>query len=155
MKLKRLVEDFQVEEQIALRPAPGPFALYRLTKRSLGTLEAIDAIGRRWKVPREQIAFAGLKDKHALTTQYLTIQGGPQRGLSQANLELDYLGQTKRPIHASDIAANRFVVAVRDLSFAELDAARAALHAIRRDGLPNYFDDQRFGSLGKSGQFIA
>ena len=34
-------------------------------------------------------------------------------------------------------------------------ALRPKFNRWRRDGLPNYFDDQRFGSLGYSGQFIA
>src|SRR5689334_15747261 len=102
MKLKRLPEDFQVTEKIVLRPDHGQFGLYRLTKQSLGTLEAVAAIARRWKLPRAQIAFAGLKDKHALTTQYLTIHGGPRRGWSESNLTVEYVGQIARAIHASD-----------------------------------------------------
>lgn len=155
MKLKRIAADFQVDEQIALATGPGPHALYRLTKESLGTLEAVGAIQRRWKLPRGQIAFAGLKDKHALTRQHVTIPGGPRRGLSQESFSLEYLGQAPRPIHASDITANRFLIVIRDLDLAEAGAAIAALEAAAQCGVPNYFDDQRFGSLGESGQFIA
>lgn len=155
MKIKRLVEDFQVEERIALSAGNGPFALYRLTKQSLGTLEAIDAVARRWNLAREDLAVAGMKDKHALTIQYVTIRGGLRRGLAQTNLELEYLGQAPRPIHARDISANRFVVVIRDLTATELQSAMQALAAASRDGLPNYFDNQRFGSLGTSGEFIA
>src|SRR5687767_11194055 len=155
MKLRRQAEDFQVEEQVAIEPTDGPFALYRLTKQSLGTLEAIDAICRRCNIPRSEIAFAGLKDKHARTTQCLTIHRGPRRGLSQTNLELSYVGQIGRPIHASDITANRFQIVLRDLSSPDLDRAQQALTSVVRDGLPNCCDDQRFGSLGQSGEFIA
>jgi tRNA pseudouridine13 synthase len=155
MKLKRLAGDFQVEEQISLRMGSGPFALYRLTKQSLGTLEAIAAIRRRWNLPKDKLAFAGLKDKHALTAQHVTIHGGQRRGMAQANFELKYLGQVERPIHASDITANRFVVVIRDLAASEIDRMTRSLAAVARDGLPNYFDNQRFGSLGESGEFIA
>jgi tRNA pseudouridine13 synthase len=41
------------------------------------------------------------------------------------------------------------------MSRPEIDAAERALGEVRRDGLPNYFDDQRFGSLGASGEFVA
>jgi len=155
MKLKRTPEDFQVEELIALEPTGGPFALYRLTKQSLGTPEAIEAILRRWNLPRQQIAFAGLKDKHALTTQYITIHGGQRRGLSQTNLSLEYVGQTDRPIHASDITANRFTVVLRDLAADEHQRLATNIAAVAKEGAPNYFDNQRFGSLGDSGEFIA
>jgi tRNA pseudouridine13 synthase len=155
MKLKRIVEDFQVEEQVALSPQGGPFALYRLTKQSLGTPEAIDAILHRWNLGRGQVAYAGLKDRHALTKQFITIKGGPRQRLSQENLQLEYLGQTGRPIHARDITANSFVVVLRDLDDSELAAASRSLAEVAAAGLPNYFDDQRFGSLGQSGEFIA
>src|SRR5262245_34735654 len=155
MKLKRLPEDFQVEEQLSLAPEGGPFVLYRLTKQSLSTLEAIDAVARRWKLKTTEIAFAGLKDKHASTIQYVTIERGPRRGLSQSNLQLDYVGAVSRAIHPHDITSNRFVVVIRDLSPAEVKAAVSELACVTASGLPNYFDNQRFGSLGQSGQFIA
>jgi tRNA pseudouridine13 synthase len=155
MKLKRLVEDFQVEELISLPIIGGPFAVYRLTKRSIGTLEAVEAIRRKWRLERPRINFAGLKDKHALTTQYVTIRNGPRNGLSQTNLTVDYVGQSPRPIHASDIIANRFLVVIRELQTHDVMAATGALASIKQDGLPNYFDNQRFGSVGESGEFIA
>ncbi|HEY2416006.1 MAG TPA: tRNA pseudouridine(13) synthase TruD [Pirellulaceae bacterium] len=155
MKLKRLTDDFQVEEQISLPHGTGPFAIYKLSKQSLGTLEAIAAIEHKWNLPRQRIAFAGLKDRHAATSQYITIQGGPQRGISQTNLQLDYIGQVERPIHASDIVANQFQIVVRDLDDAEAKTTAATLNEIKSDGLPNYFDDQRFGSVGESGALLA
>ena len=97
-------EDFQVAEEIDLRPDRGPFALYQLTKQSLGTLEAIDATAQRWNLSRANIAFAGLKDKHALTTQHMTIYGGPRRGWSESNLAVDYLGQVARELVRDRVA---------------------------------------------------
>jgi tRNA pseudouridine13 synthase len=155
MKLKRLPEDFRVEEQIALPATGGPFALYRLTKQSLGTLEAIGAICEKWRLPRQQVGFAGLKDKHARTIQYVTIQNGMKRGIAQTSFELEYLGQSARPIHASDITGNRFELVLRGLTSEDVEQASQRLPQIARDGTPNYFDSQRFGSLGVSGEFIA
>lgn len=133
----------------------GEFGLYRLTKRGLGTPEAVDAVARRWNLSRDQIAFGGLKDRHAVTTQYLTIHRGPRRGLRQTNFELEYLGQSQRPFGAADILGNRFRIVMRSMSAAEIESTTTALADVRRDGLPNYFDDQRFGSLGESGEFVA
>ena len=44
---------------------------------------------------------------------------------------------------------------LRDLSAEKAEAAPVALGELPRDGLPNYFDDQRFGSVGFDGGFIA
>lgn len=156
MKLKRIPEDFQVEEltQYEYAPGPGAFAVYRLSKRSLGTPEAVDAIARRWKTPRQRIGYGGLKDKHAITRQFLTLQNGPRRNLEQTGFQLTYLGQGERAFGPHDIAGNRFRIVVRDLGAAMLDRALGAIEGVRAHGIPNYFDDQRFGSVGQSREFI-
>ncbi|MFM8723633.1 MAG: tRNA pseudouridine(13) synthase TruD, partial [Planctomycetaceae bacterium] len=41
------------------------------------------------------------------------------------------------------------------MSQTEIQLAENACAATRLSGLPNYFDDQRFGSLGASGEWIA
>ncbi len=155
MKIRRLPEDFCVEELTAFTSQGGPFALYRLTKRSLGTPEVIAAVMRRWHLKRQQLSYGGLKDRHALTTQFVTIERGPRRHLRQTNFELVYLGQASRPFGPKDITGNRFHIVMRDLSTAALTRAEQALVEVTQDGLPNYFDDQRFGSLGISGEFVA
>ncbi len=155
MKLKCVPEDFEVEELAKISLADGPFAVYRLTKRSLGTPEAISAIQRRWKLTRRQISYGGLKDKHAVTRQWVTIHRGPRRDLHQDHLSLEYQGQTNEPFGPQGIEGNRFRIVIRDLTepFAQTILSRA--RQLPEEGVPNYFDDQRFGSLGVSGEFIA
>ncbi|MFN9985251.1 MAG: tRNA pseudouridine(13) synthase TruD, partial [Pirellula sp.] len=80
MKLKSQPEDFQVDEQTTIRPTTGPYALYRLTKRGMGTPEAISEILHHWNLPRNRISYGGLKDRHASTTQYVSIAHGPKQG---------------------------------------------------------------------------
>ncbi|MFV0446286.1 MAG: tRNA pseudouridine(13) synthase TruD [Planctomycetaceae bacterium] len=157
MKVKRLPTDFIVEELIDLQPADGggQFALYRLHKQGLSTLEAIEAIQRRWELPRDKISWGGLKDKHAVTVQFLTIHRGPRRGLEQQGLKLEFLGWVPYSFRTTNIVGNRFRIILRAISAEELERSLAALPEVQRCGLPNYFDDQRFGSLGASGEFIA
>lgn len=155
MKLKRLPEDFRVTELTDVTPvASGSFALYRLTKRGIGTPEAIDALLRRLKLPRARVSYGGLKDRHAVTVQHLTIQRGPPRGLEQSNITLEYLGRCERAFTPADIRANAFEIVLRSLDSDALAVAMGAVDSVRRDGVPNYFDDQRFGSIGPSGEFI-
>jgi len=154
-KLKSRPEDFEVEEQTTFGLAEGPFSLYRLTKRGMGTPEAIGAIAERWRIPRRIISYGGLKDRHAVTHQWITIHKGPKRDLEQTGLRLVYQGATNRPFAAQDISGNAFRIVLRDLT--ESSAQQIVDHAaaIAEQGVPNYFDDQRFGSLGESGEFIA
>lgn len=155
MKLKCTPEDFQVDEQTEYPiGGEGDFAIYRMTKRGLTTPDAIDALARRWKLDRQRIGYGGLKDRHALTSQFLSVFRGPRRELMQTNLSLKYLGQGVRPFQPTDISENRFGMVLRDMTSAELTAAQQAVREVTADGLPNYYDDQRFGSVSGTGEFI-
>ncbi len=156
MKIKCRPEDFEVEELTSRTPAThGDFTLYLLTKRGIGTPEAIDEVARQWMLSPEAISFGGLKDRHAVARQYVTVRGGTTRELRAEGIELACLGRTDRPFTPADITGNRFRVVLRDMADAEVARAEAALADVARDGLPNYYDDQRFGSLGESGEFVA
>src|ERR1700722_18904857 len=155
MKVKCRHEDFRVEELAEPRLDGGSFALYRLEKQSIGTPEAIDAICRAWRLRREAVGIGGLKDRHAVTTQFVSIEAGPRRPLVQTSFSLAYLGQTAREFTSKDILANRFEIVLRDLAPREAEGIVGALPSTIADGVPNYFDDQRFGSVGESGDFIA
>ena len=156
MKLKRQPEDFRVEEMPLARGGErGRFTFYRLWKRGLGTLEAVEAIRRRWNLSGAQIHHGGLKDRHAETIQYITILEGPNRSLHETNVSLEPLGRLDHAYGPRDFRGNRFRLVLRDLSKESATKAQAAVEQLPRDGLPNYFDDQRFGSVGFSGGFIA
>jgi tRNA pseudouridine13 synthase len=156
MKLKRQPEDFRVEELPTVTGGDrGRFTFYRLTKRGLGTLEAIEAIRRRWNLSGAQIHYGGLKDRHAVTIQYVTILEGPGRPLRETSFTLEPIGRLPHPYGPGHFRGNRFVVTLRDLGAEAAGRAERAAAELPRDGLPNYFDDQRFGSVGPGGGFIA
>ncbi|HUR38015.1 MAG TPA: tRNA pseudouridine(13) synthase TruD [Planctomycetota bacterium] len=150
MKIKQKPEDFVVIEQDRYELSKtGPYALYRLSKWDIGTIEAIQSLARGWNLSRTQISFGGLKDRHARTEQMITIRGGPDRNFDGPAFRLEFLGRSRDPVTRASFHGNRFVITVRDL------AEIPDLDPVKRHGLPNYFDDQRFGSLrGTDGEFI-
>ncbi len=160
MKVKRQREDFVVREisRFAINPtggeSGGKHAVYRLEKYGLGTPEAASEILSTWNLPRWHLNYGGLKDRHAVTSQTITIFQGPPIGIEQPGFTLTYLGQSPREFTAKDIEANEFDITLRELTPAHaqglLDTLQSSSWAI-----PNYFDDQRFGSLGESGRFVA
>src|SRR4051812_50053482 len=80
MKLKRLPEDFQVEELPLVAPGEqGRFAFYRLSKRGIGTLEAVEAICRRWNLAGRRGRYGGPKERAAGTDQVPAIPRRPRR----------------------------------------------------------------------------
>ncbi len=154
MKVKRLREDFVVREVSRLPLTGGPHAAYRLQKIGLGTPEAITEILNIWNLPRQDVHYGGLKDRHAVTSQLVTIFNGPREPLVQPGFSLEYLGQSPHSMTAGDIVANEFAVTLRSLNREQADRFTHTANSLT-SCIPNYFDDQRFGSLGESGQFVA
>jgi tRNA pseudouridine13 synthase len=156
MKVKQRPADFRVEEVTSVAAGvSGAFALYRLDKVGWTTPDVVSVIRRRWDVPADHLSYGGLKDRHADTSQHLTIHRGPRRNLSFDGCNLTYLGLVGEPFTSQHIVANRFTVVVRHLTADQVRRAEAAIVAVGRSGLPNYFDDQRFGSVSRGGGFVA
>lgn len=153
VKIKQHPEDFLVEELTdVVAGTEGPFALYSMEKQGWSTPDALQALRRRWKIDLHRISYGGLKDRHAHTLQYLSILRGPRRRLTHHDVHVEYLGQVPSPYSSRDIRANRFRLTLRDFTTDALERALAALAEARGTGLPNYFDDQRFGSVSGGGQ---
>ena len=156
MKLKQRPEDFRVEElTTATGGDAGEFAFYRLDKTGWTTPDALGAVRRRWQIDFRRLSYGGLKDRHAVTSQFLTIYRGPKRNLTHERIAVAYLGQRPEAFTSADILANRFTIALRAMSDAAVSHAAAALAEVKLCGLPNYFDDQRFGSVGEPPEFVA
>ncbi len=156
MKVKQVPQDFVVEERARVRPTDrGPFALYLLRKEGIGTLEALRAVRRAWQVPGRAVGFGGLKDRHAVTTQWVTIPRGPRRNLDQPTFRLTYEGQFTQPMSRMLLEGNTFGIRIRDLSDREARTLSTRLADLATHGLPAYFDDQRFGSIRGDVPFAA
>jgi tRNA pseudouridine13 synthase len=154
--LKQRPDDFQVIEQTDLVPRnDGPFAFYRLEKQGWTTPDALHVVRRRWDLTAERLSYGGLKDRHARTVQHFTIYHGPRRDLHHQRLRVQYLGQLAEPFTGQHIRANEFRLVLRALTDAEAARVPNNLAAVGRDGVPNYFDDQRFGSVRGGGDFVA
>ena len=156
MKLRQQPTDFRVEELPAppAGPAVGDFALYRLEKTGWTTPDAVRELGRRWQLDPRQVSFGGLKDRHAVTTQHVTVYRGPRRSLTLDRLTVVYQGQRPTPFTSADILANRFVVTLRGMTADAATVAGRAADEVAAAGLANYFDDQRFGSVGDPPEFV-
>jgi len=73
-------------------------------------------------------------------------RAGLPDAITDDNYKLATVGFSHRPLSAKDVRGNRFRITLRDIRPGEAAAVRDAAAAAGRDGFPNYFDDQRFGS---------
>ncbi len=151
MKLKQRPEDFSVAESWRFDPDPrGEWFVYLMDKQKQSTFEAVERICAAAHVNRGDVTFCGLKDKQGRTSQLVAVRG-KQVEIQEPDLRLKRLGRTAKPLSAENTTSNRFAVTVRDLSQDDVARIPAAVAEVRRMGVVNYFDSQRFGSL-KHGQ---
>jgi len=155
MKLKQRPEDFVVREAYRLDFDPrGPHRVYLMDKQKLSTFEAVQRIATRMRVPQKSISFCGLKDKQGRTEQLVAVRGKDAE-MQEPDLRLKFLGRTAKPLSAKNLTANRFAITVRDLSEEDVARLAASVADVRRVGVVNYFDSQRFGALKHGQGFIA
>jgi tRNA pseudouridine13 synthase len=156
-KLRQRDEDFVVEELPAYAPAgAGEHVFVTIEKRDLTTSEAVKRIARALAVNPHDIGYAGLKDRHAITRQQLSLPRPvtPEQALA---LELPGLRVLSAARHGNKLKTghlhgNRFVLTLRDLAAPVGEAAERARAIFARlaqpPGVPNFYGEQRFGARG-------
>ena len=148
--IKTRPEDFIVEEEPQL-PAPGDGkqGIARVTAARWETNDLVETIASRLGIPAEYVGFAGMKDKQAVTTQYMSFPVSMRRvrALDLPRITVEVLYRARKPIYRGQLAGNHFHVTIRKVT-----GTRAQTEAIRRQiietgGFPNFFGVQRFGIL--------
>ena len=157
--MRRAPEDFVVEEIDGFEASgSGEHLLLSIVKRGLNTAFAARRIARWAGVDEASVGYAGLKDRHAVTRQRFTVQlpGREPPPVGSLSFEDAGSGESLRVLQAvrharklprGALAGNRFTLVLREVSGTR-EAIDARLDAIAREGLPNYFGEQRFGHGG-------
>lgn len=146
--LRRAPEDFVVEELPAYLPCGEGEHLYlHVRKRGLSTPELARQLARALGVGEHEVSWAGLKDRHAVTTQWLSLPAvkaeGALGGLSLPGVELLEAKRHGNKLKNGHLRGNRFTLWLREV--ADAGAARASFERLVAAGVPNYFGEQRFG----------
>lgn len=154
MRLKVLPGDFRVREVLDFaRSKHGVYRVHLLQKEKLTTVEALDQVSRQAGVSREAIAHAGLKDRQAVTQQWISVKGR-EVDIHRPNLRVRLVGRSDQPITSKLSAGNHFTIVLRDLDPAAAATVRRNMPSLLATGFPNFFDDQRFGCLKHNQGFI-
>ena len=155
MRLKRTQDDFRVFEQLdEAQLAGGEYLVHRITKKGLTTAEAAEALAKQAGVELDSISFAGIKDRDGVCGQYMTVLGGSPVNLKTSQLTIRHIGKHNAEISHALLGGNSFELVLRDLEAKEMARIRHNLAQTRDWGLPNYFDDQRFGCLRHGQGFV-
>lgn len=146
-------EDFVVEELPAFEASgEGEHLLLDIEKTGMNTAFAAKALAAWAGITEMGVGYAGMKDRHAVTRQRISLHLPRRVAPDIASLELPglrILSATwhQRKLPRGALAGNRFNLRLRDV-VGDAAAIDARLCAIGAGGIANYFGEQRFGHGG-------
>lgn len=151
--IRAIPEDFVVEEIDGFDASgSGEHLLLTVRKRGMTTTHAARCIAAWAGLDDRAIGFAGMKDRHAVTTQRFSVHL-PRRIAPSINAlhasDLQVLADEwhSRKLPRGALAGNRFVLTLRDV-IGDGASIEDRLAMIAASGVPNYFGEQRFGRDG-------
>jgi tRNA pseudouridine13 synthase len=148
--MRQQAEDFQVDEVLGFAPdGAGEHLLLHIRKRDTNTNWLAGQLARYAGIPSRDVSYAGLKDRHAVTTQWfsLCLAGKPEpdwSGLNDKLIEVLAVDRHQRKLRRGSLQGNRFNILLRNLE-ADREMLEGRLQRLKQEGMPNYFGEQRFG----------
>lgn len=143
--------DFIVEEipnRVFSESGNGNYLILKIQKEWLSTWDLINEIAELLDIDEHKIGYAGLKDKNATTTQYISIPLVKEKYLkvfNKPNIKILAVYKDKQGLSIGDLAGNKFTITLKDVQKESLNEIYAVLSKIQKHGIPNYFGYQRFG----------
>lgn len=148
--------DFLVDEQIDIElSGVGEHLWLHIRKTNANTDWVAKQLARAAGIAAKDVGYAGLKDRHAITTQWFSLhlpgKDDPDFSelLGELSGDLDILQQTRhdKKLKRGALQGNRFVLTLRDVT-GDIEQAKTLCQQISEHGVPNYFGEQRFGHEG-------
>jgi len=155
-RIRSRSEDFLVCEQLGFEPeGEGEHVFLHLQKRDLNSAELVQRVAVLSKVAARDIGISGLKDRNAVTSQWLSVgmagRAEPDWQALQSDGKVQLLAHKRhrRKLRRGVHKANRFSLRLRGLK-GDLADLETRLRRVRDAGVPNYFGPQRFGRGGSN-----
>lgn len=152
-RIRAKYEDFYVEEIPETIPSgTGPNTWLYIEKIGRNTLDVVLDLARELHLSRKRMGFAGMKDKAALTRQWICISNIRPDELSNLqeklyNVKILKIVQNEKKLRIGQLVGNKFRILIRDTADPENDTQVAwkILTQLKEIGVPNYYGWQRFG----------
>jgi tRNA pseudouridine13 synthase len=161
-KIKSQADDFIVEENMDIEfSGEGEHCWIYIKKRECNTDWVAQQLAKYCGVKKLAVAYAGLKDRHALTSQWFSVQlpGKPTPDWaefessfstpeSDESVRVLQCFRHNRKLQRGALKSNTFKITLRELSDTSekcFDLLTQRCDEIAGNGVPNYFGPQRFG----------
>lgn len=155
-KIKESAEDFVVIEDLGFDfSQTGEHIMLRVKKRGENTKYVVNELAKYCGVPSKKAGWAGLKDRHAVTEQWISIQLPGKEApdfsafeVSHPGVEILTVERHNKKLRPGDLKGNKFELILKDVT--NMDDIKARIEQIKTLGVPNYFGEQRFGRDGNN-----
>lgn len=153
-ELKITPEDFVVEEiPIYLPSGDGEHLFLWIEKNDISAEQLQQHISKTFRISRDDIGVAGLKDRRAVTRQWISVPAGCEAHIENLNTPQIKVLETRRhgnKLKTGHLRGNRFIIVVRNCVTGADELATQIHQQILQLGIPNYFGSQRFGIDGET-----
>lgn len=142
------IEDFIVDELPIKFSNSGNFLILKIEKQNCDTWEACEKIAQFLQIYSNEVGYAGLKDKRATTTQYISIPKKYSKDIKNFRSKKIKILEThlhNKRLNIGDLEGNRFRINLYEVVQEDIYQIESIIKKISRNGLPNYFGYQRFG----------
>ncbi len=155
-KIKAQPEHFQVREDLGFAfTGEGEHLMVRVRKTGENTSFVANELAKACGVKSKDVSWAGLKDRHAVTEQWLSVHlpkgGTPDFSAFLAqypSIEILATARHNKKLRPGDLVGNEFVVTLSEVT--DLEDVEQRLQQVKHLGVPNYFGSQRFGNDGNN-----
>lgn len=151
--LRSVPEDFIVTEHLAFDPSgEGEHVFLSIAKTGENTDYVARCVAKFAGVRQRDVSYAGLKDRHAVTTQWFSVWLPGKADPDWTELETDTIKVLHTVRHARKLkrgvlSGNSFKLIIRDWN-GDVAKTNQQLEAIKAEGIANYYGEQRFGHAG-------
>ena len=153
--LRARPEYFVVDEILGCEPdCEGEHDMLRIEKTGTNTEWLARQLARHAGIAARDVGFSGMKDRHAVTTQWFSVRrpsgsGTDWDAFDAPGCRLIEQSRNLRKLRRGAHSANNFKIIISDLQ-AKPDVLNDRLERALASGVPNYFGEQRFGHGGRN-----
>ncbi len=154
-KIRSCPEDFIVNEHLSFEPSgQGEHVFLLIQKTGENTDYVARQLAKYAEVRQRDVSYAGLKDRHAVTTQWFSVwlPGKADPDWSDFETETIKVLQTirhARKLKRGVLSGNSFKLIIR-LWQGDKEKTLEQLEAMKKEGIANYYGPQRFGHAGQN-----
>ncbi len=149
-RLKAQNSDFRVDEIMPIEVSgDGEHLWLKIEKNGSNTDWVAQQLAKYADIKSMGVSYAGMKDRHAVTTQWFSLHLPGMDDPDFSDLQTDEFkilqkSRHNRKLKRGALSGNRFQIRITELD-GDIQLLEKKLQIIKQNGVPNYFGEQRFG----------